>query len=37
MTECVMCLKKAQKFVCICDDCIIKQNEKTRKKFMSCN
>jgi len=32
-----MCLKKAQKFVCICDDCIIKQNEKTRKKFMSCN
>jgi len=44
MTKCVICRKElmvnAEKnyilpFVCICFECIIKQNEKTRKKFMT--
>ena len=35
MIECVMCLKKAQKFVCICEQCILKESENRRKKFMS--
>ena len=35
MTDCIICLEKAKNFVCVCDNCIIKQNEKTRKKFMS--
>ena len=35
MTKCVICLEKAKNFVCICDDCIIKQNLKTKNKFMS--